>query len=129
MESFDIAQEQSNNLITGGIWSICIWFDEEEGWFSYVQFAPQGQACIVAFAPFGPFPTTEIAFLEGEDEFFRHYYQEYMTLLPHLSPTWSQSSEDNQDFIFNVGTEVREIYRSTENSAGVYGLDGPSLST
>jgi hypothetical protein len=121
VESFDIAHEQSNELVTGGIWSICIW-PEEGAWCSHVQFAPQGQACIVAFAPFGPFPTAEIAFLEGEDEFHRHYYQDYMTLLPRLSPIWPQSCRDNQDFIFNVGREVREIYRSTENEAGVYGL-------
>jgi len=129
VESFNIALEQSNNLVTGGIWSICVWLDEAEGWFSYVQFAPQGQACIVAFAPFGPFPTAEIAFLEGEDEFHRHYYQDHMTLLPHLSSAWSQIYGDDQDFIFNIGTEVREIYRSPEDGAGVYGLDNHALPT
>jgi hypothetical protein len=113
VESFDIAQEQSNNLVTGGTWSIYIWFDEEESWYSHVQFAPQGQACIVAFAPLGPFPTAEIAFLEGEDEFYRHYYQAYMTLLPRLSLIWPQTHRDNQDFIFSAGREVRAIYSSS----------------
>jgi hypothetical protein len=129
VESFDIAQEQSNNLVTGGIWSICIWLDEEEGWFSYVQFSPQGQACIVAFAPFGPFPTAETALQEGEAEFYQHHYQAYMRLLPRLSLIWPQTYSDNSDLTSDVERDVQETYRSPENSMGVYGLNGPSFPT
>ena len=127
MESFDIAQEQSNGLVTGGVWIICLWPGNEGEWYSQVQFAPEGQAGTVAFAPLGPFPTAEIALLEGEAEFHQHHCKDYMTLLPRLPVT--SLEKDNQDFIFNAGREIREIYRSAENRAGVYELDGHALLT
>lgn len=125
MQSFDIAQEQSNGLVTGGVWTICLWPGQEGEWYSQVQFAPEGQAGTVAFAPLGPFPTAEIALLEGEAEFHQQHYKAYMTLLLRLPVT--SLEKENQDFIFNAEREVREIYRSTENRVGAYGLDGQAL--
>jgi hypothetical protein len=129
VESFNIAQEQSNDLVTGGIWSICVWLDEEEGWFSYVQFSPQGQSCIVAFAPFGPFSTAEIALREGEAEFHQHHYHDYMTLLPRLALIWPETYRDNPDLTLDIEREIQEVYSFPENSTEAYGLDGRALPT
>jgi hypothetical protein len=105
MESFKIAKEPSSSLSAGGVWSIYIWSDDDEAWYSEVEFVPEGQAGIVAFVPLGPFETAEIALLEGETEFHRTHYRDEMTLLFYSIPV--QCSPDGYDLPLTSSGEIK----------------------